>query len=52
MPTICALKDLIRAKGLKGYGKMNKSQLIALLGGDLPPSASQKRKSRHSKICL
>lgn len=24
---------------------MNKSQLIALLGGDLPPSASQKRKS-------
>ena len=45
MPTICQLKDLIRAKGIKGYGKMNKSQLIALLGGDLPPSASQKRKS-------
>jgi hypothetical protein len=45
MPTICQLKDMIRAKKLKGYGKMNKSQLIALLGGDLPPSASQKRKS-------
>jgi len=45
MPTICQLKDLIRAKGIKGYGKMNKSQLIALLGGDLPQSASQKRKS-------
>lgn len=45
MPTICQLKDLIRAKGLKGYGKMNKSELIALLGGDLPPSASQKRKA-------
>lgn len=45
MPTICQLKDLIRAKGIKGYGKMNKSQLIALLGGDLPPSASEKRKS-------
>lgn len=45
MPTICQLKDLIRAKGLKGYGKMNKSELIALLGGDLPASASEKRKS-------
>jgi len=45
MPTICQLKDMIRAKGIKGYGKMNKSQLIALLGGDLPQSASQKRKS-------
>lgn len=45
MPTICQLKDMIRAKGIKGYGGKNKSQLIAMLGGDLPPSASQKRKS-------
>jgi hypothetical protein len=49
MPTICQLKDMIRAKKLKGYGKMNKSQLIALLDGDLPQSASQKRKSASAE---
>lgn len=49
MPTICQLKDMIRAKGIKGYGGKNKSQLIAMLGGDLPPSASQKRKSASAE---
>jgi hypothetical protein len=47
MPTICQLKDMIRAKGIKGYGGKNKSQLIAMLGGDLPPSASEKRKAER-----
>ena len=33
MPTVCELKIEAKSKGLKGYSKMNKTQLQALVSG-------------------
>ena len=50
MPTVCELKIEAKNKGLKGYSKMNKSQLQALINGSRPPPRSNRPRTTPLRL--
>ena len=50
MPTVCELKIEAKSKGLKGYSKMNKTQLQALVSGHKASRVYRPQKAPRSTI--
>ena len=49
MPTVCELKIAAKAKGLRGFSRMNKGQLTALLAPKKAAALSASGSARRVK---
>ena len=50
MVTVCELQIKAKAKGLKGYSKMRKAELMKFVEGDNEEATPPTKKKKHQKV--